>query len=233
MFRFFSNSGSNDVQGLFHRLEDGAVLTPHVGGVGASGSRGNSRQGLELRGLCIEPGLVLQAGAEPEGSGGELGFENGRHLADLRRGRGPLEVVSEHLFAQSPVAGEGRQVNRRGIRFSLREELFERERGSAVLADHRGGDALAHGRERFGVLVEAEAEVGVGVDEARSEREARGKVVGLARAFLASDAVASARTGEVLASALSAAVRSVLLYRSLVESIEEVAEARKQAQRSR
>ena len=35
----------------------------------------------------------------------------------------------------------------------------------------------------------------------------------------------SPRTGEVVAAALSAAVRSVLLYRSLVESIEEVAEA--------
>ena len=34
---------------------------------------------------------------------------------------------------------------------------------------------------------------------------------------------------EVLSAALSAAVRNVLLYRSLVESIEEVAEARRQA----
>lgn len=59
----------------------------------------------------------------------------------------------------------------------------------------------------------------------------RGKVVGLARAFLTEEGRASARTGEVLASALSAAVRSVLLYRSLVESIEEVAEARKQSRR--
>jgi hypothetical protein len=41
--------------------------------------------------------------------------------------------------------------------------------------------------------------------------------------------VASARTGEVLAATLSAAVRNVLLYRSLVETIEEVAEARRQS----
>ena len=57
----------------------------------------------------------------------------------------------------------------------------------------------------------------------------RGKVVGLCRAFLPGDVTASARTGEALAAALSAAVRNVLLYRSLVESIEEVAEARRQA----
>ena len=57
----------------------------------------------------------------------------------------------------------------------------------------------------------------------------RGKVVGLCRAFLPGDVIASPRTGEALAAALSAAVRNVLLYRSLVESIEEVAEARRQA----
>ncbi len=57
----------------------------------------------------------------------------------------------------------------------------------------------------------------------------RGKVVGLCRAFLPGDVTASARTGEALAAALSAAVRNVLLYRSLVESIEEMAEARREA----
>ena len=57
----------------------------------------------------------------------------------------------------------------------------------------------------------------------------RGKVVGLCRAFLPGNVSASPRTGEVIAAALSAAVRNVLLYRSLVESIEEVAEARREA----
>jgi DNA-binding response OmpR family regulator len=59
----------------------------------------------------------------------------------------------------------------------------------------------------------------------------RGKVVGLFRAFLEEGAVASARSGEVLSAALSAAVRNALLYRSLLESIEEVAEARREARR--
>jgi GAF domain-containing protein len=57
----------------------------------------------------------------------------------------------------------------------------------------------------------------------------RGQVVGLCRVFLSPGETPSARTGEMLAAALSAAVRNVLLYRSLVESIEEVAEARRQA----
>jgi hypothetical protein len=42
-------------------------------------------------------------------------------------------------------------------------------------------------------------------------------------------AAASARTGEVLAAALSAVVRNVLLYRSLLESIEDLARARRDA----
>ena len=57
----------------------------------------------------------------------------------------------------------------------------------------------------------------------------RGKTLGVLRAFLPSGAVPSARTGEVLAAALSAAVRNVFLYRSLVDSIEEVAQARKES----
>jgi len=57
----------------------------------------------------------------------------------------------------------------------------------------------------------------------------RGKIVGIFRAFPLAGATASARSGEVLAAVLSAAVRNVLLYRSLVETIEEVAEARREA----
>jgi len=59
----------------------------------------------------------------------------------------------------------------------------------------------------------------------------RGKVVGVFRAFLREDEAVSARTGEVLAAALSAAIRNVLLYRSLVDTIEDVAEARRDSRR--
>ena len=51
----------------------------------------------------------------------------------------------------------------------------------------------------------------------------------MVRAFPPGGAAASARTGEVLAAVLSAAVRNVLLYRSLLESIEDLAEARREA----
>ena len=57
----------------------------------------------------------------------------------------------------------------------------------------------------------------------------REKAVGVLRVFLGEGAPASPRTAEVLGAAFSAAVRNVLLYRSLLQSIEEVAEARKNA----
>jgi hypothetical protein len=58
----------------------------------------------------------------------------------------------------------------------------------------------------------------------------RGKVMGVVRAFPAPGVSASARTGEVLSASLSAAVRNVLLYRSLLESIDEVARARQRVE---
>ena len=57
----------------------------------------------------------------------------------------------------------------------------------------------------------------------------RGRILGLFRAYPQDPQDAEPRTGEVISAALSAAVRNVLLYRSLVDTIEEVAEARRQA----
>jgi len=57
----------------------------------------------------------------------------------------------------------------------------------------------------------------------------RGKVLGVARVLPSEDRPVPVRTAEVLASALSAAIRNVLLYRSLLESIEDVARARRES----
>jgi FixJ family two-component response regulator/GAF domain-containing protein len=57
----------------------------------------------------------------------------------------------------------------------------------------------------------------------------RGRSLGVFRAFLAEPGRASPRTGEVLGAALSAAVRAALLYRSLVDSIDEVARVRRES----
>lgn len=58
----------------------------------------------------------------------------------------------------------------------------------------------------------------------------RDKILGVFRVFPDRPGFASPEFGEVLTAALSAAVRNVLLYRSLVETIEEVAAARRQGE---
>jgi DNA-binding response OmpR family regulator len=58
----------------------------------------------------------------------------------------------------------------------------------------------------------------------------RGKTLGVFRAFPRHARDASPALGELLSAALSAAVRNVLLYRSLVQTIEEVAAARRGTQ---
>lgn len=58
----------------------------------------------------------------------------------------------------------------------------------------------------------------------------RDKGVGILRVFMEEGRPASPRTAEVLSATFSAAVRNVLLYRSLLQSIEEVASARKNSQ---
>jgi len=59
----------------------------------------------------------------------------------------------------------------------------------------------------------------------------RGKALGVLRVFPLSGGAALPRTAEVLAAAASAAVRNVLLYRSLLDSIDEVARARRESRR--
>jgi FixJ family two-component response regulator len=54
----------------------------------------------------------------------------------------------------------------------------------------------------------------------------RGKVLGVVRVFASPGSDTSARVAEVLTSVLSAAIRNVLLYRSLLESIDDLARAR-------
>ncbi len=56
----------------------------------------------------------------------------------------------------------------------------------------------------------------------------RNKTMGVMRVFLETGVSASARTAEILAAAISAAVRNALMYRGLLESVDEVAKARRE-----
>jgi len=57
----------------------------------------------------------------------------------------------------------------------------------------------------------------------------RNKTLGVMRAFLEGGSSASARTGEILAAAISAAVRNAILYRGWLASVDEVAKARRES----
>ena len=61
----------------------------------------------------------------------------------------------------------------------------------------------------------------------------RDRVLGVARVFPSAEIGASARLAELLAAPLSAATRNVLLYRSLLEAVEDVARARREAETGR
>ena len=56
----------------------------------------------------------------------------------------------------------------------------------------------------------------------------RNKTLGVMRVFLEPGVPASARTGEILAAAISAAVRNAILYRGLLDCVDEVAKARRE-----
>jgi len=94
--------------------------------------------------------------------------------------------------------------------------------GQLVAVEDASGDA------RFDVSVDTPSD-GIARPYLCMPIKLRSKVVGVLRVFLEVGQPASPRTAEVLAAAFSAAVRNVLLYRSLLQSIEEVATARRQA----
>ena len=94
--------------------------------------------------------------------------------------------------------------------------------GQLVAVEDAAGDA------RFDVGVDTPSD-GIARPYLCMPIKLRSKVVGVLRVFLEVGQPASPRTAEVLAAAFSAAVRNVLLYRSLLQSIEEVATARRQA----
>ena len=144
---------------------------------------------------------------------GRLGGEvMALHLIDNRLG----ELVRERQAEQGGVSDRARLPRDRGLTGVVLQA------GSLVATDHPERDP------RFDPEIDTAAD-----GEPRRflcvPLKLRGKVLGVFRGFPDVGADEAARTGEILGAALSAAVRSVLLYRSLLESIDEVAEARREA----
>lgn len=106
--------------------------------------------------------------------------------------------------------------------------------GSAVSSG--GFVASAQPREdpRFDAAVDTPSELPPGAPEPALwvvPLRFRGRAVGLVRAFLPPPALPTLRGTELLAAALSAALRSVLLYRSWRSSIDELARIRRESAR--
>jgi sigma-B regulation protein RsbU (phosphoserine phosphatase) len=94
--------------------------------------------------------------------------------------------------------------------------------GAIVATDHPERDP------RFDASVDTPESGGVGPLLVIPLR-VRDRVLGVARVFPGAPGDASTRLAELIAAPLSAATRNVLLYRSLLESVEDVARARREA----
>jgi CheY-like chemotaxis protein len=169
------------------------------------------REICEALTLEVEPSRLLAAALLPVA----------RRLAASPVSLYLIDNRSGELAREGQVDADGR----------IDRERLPRSRGlTAVVL--QTGHLVATGRpqndSRFDAAVDTPEDGGVGPLLCVPIR-LRGKVLGVARAFPKEPAAASPRTGEILAAALSAAVRNALLYRSLLESIEDLARARRDA----
>jgi len=178
---------------------------------------GDARGASLVRSICdavtaeIEPARILQAA-----------------LAQVGRA---LRAAPVSLFLASGRPGElVREAEWDGGRASDRARLppgrgltgFVLESGGVVASDAPARDA------RFLGDVDTPAD-GIPRPLVCGPIRFRGRVLGVFRCFPEQARDAAPAFGELLSAALSAAVRNVLLYRSLVQTIEEVAAARRDA----
>ncbi|HEX5067181.1 MAG TPA: GAF domain-containing protein [Myxococcota bacterium] len=166
----------------------------------------------------IEPGPLLRAALRKIAE--QLGAAPvSLYLVDSRAGSLALEAA----------AGDAR-TDRTGAPRTDRPRL-PRDRGLAGRVLQGGGPIAADRPEdEPGFVADVDTpEDGVAGPLCIAPIAIRGRVLGLARAFLPAGSRASLRTAEVIGTALSAAVRNALLYRSLLESIDDLARARREA----
>lgn len=148
-----------------------------------------------------------------------------------------LAPIAEILGA-APVSVYLADATRGALVLEAQTTLAERKDRAALALD----TGLTGAVFRTGKLVaadhpESDPRFQAGVDTPEDGRvtpllcvplQFRSKVLGVLRVFPSEAGMTSPRTGEVLAAALSAAVRNVLLYRSLVETMDEVATIRRE-----
>jgi DNA-binding response OmpR family regulator len=148
-----------------------------------------------------------------------------------------LDPVAQALSASASIyqldarSGELVLELRRDAGARTDRERLPRDRGLTALALQTGRLVATERPDddaRFDAAVDT-PEDGVAGPLLVLPLRVRGKVLGIARIHPALAAGASPRTGELVAAGLSAALRNALLYRSLIESIDDVARARREA----
>ncbi len=178
---------------------------------------GDARGAALVRAICdavtaeVEPARILQAALKQIGEA--------------------LDAAPVSLFLAAGVRAElvreaewdgGRATDRARLRTGAGLTGFVFESGGIVASDAPARDA------RFAADVDSAAD-GIARPFVCGPIRFRGKTLGVFRAFPRQPRDAAPALAELLAAALSAAVRNVLLYRSLVQTIEEVAAARRAA----
>jgi GAF domain-containing protein len=158
----------------------------------------------------VEPARLLAAALAPV-AGALCAAPVSVHLID--NASGELVVESQHGAETRP--DRPRLPRDRGLTASVLQT------GRLVASDHPETDP------RFDPEIDTPENGDVGPLVCVPLR-LRGKCLGVLRAFPRETGRASARTAEVVSAALSAAIRNVLLYRSLLESIDEVAAVRRE-----
>jgi CheY-like chemotaxis protein len=199
-------------------------------------------------GLGEEAGLVTTGG----GDGGSEATPAGASDADLARAVCDAmtgEVEPERVL-RSALAAVGERLAAAPVSVYLLDPDSGRLRREAQwtgegvsdrdsLAHDAGvtGRAFAEGRPAFSDGPEHDPGFDDEADSPAGGRQGplwvlpirfRGRTLGVCRVFPARADTVSPQTAEVLATALSAAVRNVLLYRSLVDSIEDLTQARRE-----
>jgi len=190
--------------------DDRSPATPAAGDLGEGDADAElAREICEALTLEIEPDRILAAVLRPVAR--RLAADVvALHLIDNISGA----LVLEH---ESEGAGPG---DRRRLPRDRGLTAMVLQTGSLVATDHPERDP------RFDPEIDTAAD-GQTRPLLCAPLRLRGKVLGVVRAFPSREPGASARTAEILSATLSAAVRNVLLYRSLLETIDEVAEARR------
>ncbi len=172
-----------------------------------------ARQICDALTLEVEPARVIEAALRPISRSLEAS-PVALYLIDNASG----ELVREGQIADEAVEDRPRLPRGHGLTATVLQT------GGLVATEHPERDP------RFDPDVDTPANGKVGPLLCVPLRF-RGKVLGVFRAFPRAHMASLARTGEVLSAVLSGAIRSVLLYRSLLEAIDEVALARRDAER--